>query len=325
MTRTRWLVAALLVPVLAACGSTPHAAAPSAKPGSTVAVKLGDRPFQLHLPTSYRPSTKLPLVVLLHGYTSDSAEAERYFDLAAEADRRGFFLALPEGTKDARGEQFWNATDACCDFNRAGTDDSGYLHRLIETVKSAYPVDPARVYFIGHSNGGFMAYRMACDHADEITAVVSLAGMATNNPAECAPSRAVTVLHIHGTADATIFYDGSTSGFQRYPSAPATVDLWRRLDGCSDQATASASLDLEAKLAGAETTVTAYQTGCRDGARVALWAITGGAHVPALSDSFTPAILDFLLTRASGAGPLRDPAVGGWRSPGTGGAGRHSR
>ena len=299
MTRTRRLLAAaLLVPVLAGCGSTPHAASsPSAKPGSTVLVKLGDRPFQLHLPTSYRPTAKLPLVVLLHGYTSDAATADRYFGLTAEADRRGFLLALPEGTKDGRNEQFWNATEACCDFNHVDVDDSGYLHRLIETVKSSYPLDPAQVYFIGHSNGGFMAYRMACDHADEITAVVSLAGMATNDPAECAPSRPVTVLHIHGTGDETIFYDGSTTGIQRYPSARATVDLWRRLDGCAEQPTTSAPMDLEARLMGAETVVTTYQTGCRDGTRVALWAITNGVHVPALSDNFTPAILDFLLTR----------------------------
>jgi polyhydroxybutyrate depolymerase len=297
MTRTRRLLAALLVPVLAACGSTSHATGPSSKSGSNIAVNFADRPFQLHIPGSYQPTAKLPLIVLLHGYTSDAATAERYFGLTAEADRRGFLLAMPEGTKNAHGERFWNATDACCDFSHVGTDDSGYLHRLIEAVKSAYSVDPARVYIIGHSNGGFMAYRMACDHADDITAVVSLAGMATNNPADCSPSQPVTVLHIHGTADDTILYDGSTTGFQRYPSAGATVELWRRLNGCSDQATTSAPLDLEAKLPGAETTVTTYQTGCRDGVRAALWAISGGAHVPALSDNFTPAILNFLLTR----------------------------
>jgi membrane protein implicated in regulation of membrane protease activity len=55
-------------------------------------------------------------------------------------------------------------------------DDSTYLHRLLDAVKSAYRVDPTRVYFVGHSNGGFMAYRMACEHATEITAIVSLAG-----------------------------------------------------------------------------------------------------------------------------------------------------
>lgn len=301
MTRTRLLAAALLLCLVAACGSKDGGddATPPAEAGTTITVDLDDRPFKLHFPVSYDPAGSAPLVVLLHGYTADAVRQEAYFRLTAESDRRGFVYAMPDGTRDNRGEQFWNATDACCDFGNLGVDDSTYLRRLIETVTSAYAVDPARVYLIGHSNGGFMALRMACDHADVITGVVSLAGSATDDPAECTPAGEVSVLQIHGDADRVIRYDGGANFGHAYPSAEGVVELWRTLNGCSDTAETGEPLDLDRVQAGAETTVTIYQDGCRGGARVALWTISGGSHRPRLTDHFAGAVIDFLYGESS--------------------------
>jgi polyhydroxybutyrate depolymerase len=294
MTGRIGLLALLLLPFLATCGSPSDGG-----PGSTVTVELGDRPFTLHVPRQYHRGTKMPLVVLLHGYTGSAADAEGYFTLTAESERRGFLYAMPDGTRDPKGDRFWNATEACCDFYHTGVDDSGYLHRLLTTVKSSYSVDPDRVYLIGHSNGGFMAYRMACEHAAEITAIVSLAGAAANDPARCAPARPVSVLQIHGTADETIRFGGGTIGGQPYPSAVATLGLWRRLDGCSDRATPAPPLDLESRLPGPETTVTAYRNDCREGTRVELWSIADGGHIPTLTATFAPAVIDYCLARVA--------------------------
>jgi polyhydroxybutyrate depolymerase len=297
----RLLVATLVLPSLAACSpSTPDVAPPPAVPvvGAAVTVKLDNRPFQLYVPSSYVAATKVPLVVLLHGFTSSGAQQESYFKLTAEAEKRGFLYAMPDGTKNGRGEQFWNATPACCDFGGLGVDDSAYLSKLIDQVKASYAVDPARVYFVGHSNGGFMSYRMACDHADQITAIVSLAGAATNDASQCKPSRAVSVLQIHGTADRTINYNGGANANRPYPSVDSTLALWRGHDGCGDKAApAAASLDLDSTLGGAETTVTTYAEGCRDATRVELWSIKDGGHIPALTAGFASAVVDFLLAR----------------------------
>jgi polyhydroxybutyrate depolymerase len=291
-------IVAVVAAGLSGCHSTPEPGPAAGAPGSTVTVALGDRPFRLHVPASYAAGTGVPLVVVLHGYRSDAAEADRYFGLTAESDRRGFLYALPDGTRTARGQQFWNATDACCDFDRTGVDDAGYLRRLIEQVRSGYSVDAGRVYLIGHSNGGFMAYRMACEHADAVTAIVSLAGAVAQDAAGCAPSRPVGVLQVHGTADATIRFEGGRNGTAAYPSAAVGVERWRRLNGCPDRpAPATAPLDLDHAQPGAETTVTAYQAGCRDGGRVALWSIRDGSHVPALTPAFTPAVLEHLLAQ----------------------------
>jgi polyhydroxybutyrate depolymerase len=303
MTRRLWPPAVLLLGFVAACGSTPDAEVeqvPTGAPGTTVTVDLDDRPFQLHVPTSYDPATPAPLVVLLHGYTSSAAEQEAYFQLTAESDRRGFLYAMPDGTVDPDGNRFWNATGACCDFHGSGVDDAGYLRRLIDTVIASYTVDRSRVYLIGHSNGGFMAHRMACEHADVVTAIASLAGTATHDPSQCTPARPVSVLQIHGTADSVVPFDGNPNLDPPIPSVAATLAMWRRVNGCADDAdTSPPPLDLDADLPGPETTVTTYATGCRGGTRVELWSIKDGPHSPALTADFAPAVIDFLYARRS--------------------------
>jgi polyhydroxybutyrate depolymerase len=255
----------------------------------------GSRPVSVYVPASYT-CTPMPLVVMLHGYSGSGAIEEAYVQLTAQADARGFLYAHPDGTRDTAGNEFWNATDACCDLYGASVDDSSYLSGLITEIGRHYSVDPKRVFLVGHSNGGFMSYRMACDHADQIAAIASLAGAMYQNVASCTPVNPVAVLEIHGTSDTVIAYDGGLFGGHAYPSAPTTVSDWVAFDGCSSTPDTSAPpLDLDSMLAGSETTVTSYATGCQPGGHAELWSIQGGSHVPSLSTSFTPAVVDFLL------------------------------
>ncbi|MEU5941264.1 PHB depolymerase family esterase [Micromonospora sp. NPDC047548] len=305
----RWLAAAFILPLLAGCessvggGGSPGPVAawrPPIAPGTTGAIDLDSRPFQLHVPAGYDPARKVPLVVLLHGYESSAAQQERYFNLTPESDRRGFLYAMPDGTTDRDGKRFWNATEACCNFYNSGVDDAAYLERLLDAVESAYSVDTARVYLVGHSNGGFMAYQMACERSMRITAIVSLAGAVDNDTSLCTPQRPVSVLQIHGTADASIKFGGGTKGGHPYPSVDTTLATWRRINGCSARADTSAPpLDLEPRLPGADTGVTIYSVGCRDASRVELWHISGGGHTPTLNANFAPAVIDFLYARLS--------------------------
>jgi polyhydroxybutyrate depolymerase len=272
------------------------AIAPDGCPSFQTGTIGGSRPVTVHAPPSYSACTAAPLVVMLHGYAASGALEETYLGLTAQADARGFLYAYPDGTVDTGGNRFWNATDACCDLYGAGVDDSTYLHDLIVEIGLHYAVDPKRVYVVGHSNGGFMAYRMACDHADQIAAIASLAGAMWNDVASCSPTTSVAVLEIHGTADAVIAYGGGAISGHAYPGAQTTVGDWVTLDGCNATADTSAPpLDLDSGLAGAETTVTRYATGCR-GAE--LWTIQGGSHVPSLTPSFAPDVVDFLLAHA---------------------------
>ena len=97
---------------------------------------------------------------------------------------------------------------ACCDFFNSNVDDSGYLRDLIEIIQANYNIDEFSIHFTGISNGGFMSYRMACEHADLIASIAPLAGTTFIDPSDCSPSEPVHVLHLHGTADSTIDFDG---------------------------------------------------------------------------------------------------------------------
>ena len=295
---SRLATAAVAAALLAACsapGADPHATVPTAPPrtvslapGTTTSVDLDGRPYRLHVPAGVTDTAAL--VVGLHGYTSTSSELDGYLGLTAASDERGFLLALPEGTTDQRGDQFWNATGSCCDLDRTGVDDSGYLSRLVTQVTASYAV--SRVVVVGHSNGGYMAHRFACDHADQVTAIASLAGPLPADTSLCAPSRPVTVLHVHGTDDTTVPYAGRPGD----SSALVTAQTWARLDGCAPTgATSTPAIDVDTTIAGAETSVTTWADGCRDGSRVELWSIGTADHVPHLSAGFTPAMLDLLL------------------------------
>jgi polyhydroxybutyrate depolymerase len=306
-----WLLAALLALTLTGCGRQAGnmAATASSAPTTTAAesvatnvtLSVANRPFQLHRPAGYRDGTAAPLVIMLHGYTADGAKEEAYLKLTAESDRRGFLYTYPDSTKDRAGNTFWNATDACCNFYGSTVDDSGYVSGIINAVKARYTVDAKRVYLVGHSNGGFLSYRVACDHADQVTAIVSLAGAMWTDASRCQPTRPVSVLEIHGTADQTILFDGGTIAGHTYPSVAATVADWRRLDGCTDAASPNppAAQDLVVGVPGPETTAVVYSTGCRAGSRVELWTMDGAVHVPAFTAAFAPAIIDFLYTQVA--------------------------
>ncbi len=272
---------------IAACASSRPTSAP------TTAEATGP-PANVFVPSSYDGSVAIPLVVLLHGYTASGDMAESYLLLQPLAEQRGFLYAHPDGTKDKMGQRFWNATDACCDMFSARVDDSVRLMTFIEQVENTYNVDPKRIYVVGHSNGAFMSYRMACDHADRIAAIVSVAGASFADPAKCKPSEPVNVLQIHGTADEIIDYRGGQIEGRTYPGAQESTTMWASYNGCRPTPDASpAPLDLEAKIAGDETAVSVY-TDCPAGGAVELWTVNGGAHVPTISSTFSSRIIDFL-------------------------------
>jgi polyhydroxybutyrate depolymerase len=206
------------------------------------------------------------------------------------AEERGFLYAIPEGTKNRGGSPYWNATSGCCDFDRTNVDDSGYLRRVIEDVQARWNVDAKRIFTIGLSNGGFMGHRMACDHADLVAGIVSIAGATHADPSLCRPSQGVHILNIHGTADDVIRFGGGTFTGP-YPGALETVQRWVTLNGCAAPEPGP-TLDADARNPGAETTVTRY-TGCRPGGSVEFWEMAGSGHYFFATDEFRRVVVDY--------------------------------
>ncbi len=260
-------------------------------------IDIGRGPVLVHVPASYDPAIPTPLVIALHGYSDNSSSIGAFFNFVSIANEKGFIYAAPDGSIDAIGNKFWNATDACCDFNSTGVDDSGYLRSLVEAIVARYNIDASRIYFAGLSNGGGMAYRMACDHADLVAAIVSVSGATFDGANDCTPAAPVHVLQIHGTDDRVFQYSGNFAFGVPYPGAIKSVVTWARYNGCAlEPVVPSGTLDLDANLPGAETTILKYPQGCQKGGSAELWTVKGGPHVITGTPAFGESVTQFLLS-----------------------------
>ena len=271
------------------------------QPEPETKITLGDdRPATLLLPQGVDRTEPRPLIVLLHGYSSFSAQADQYFQFSQWVDEGEFGVLFPDGTIDEIRNRFWNATPECCDIFGAKPDDVGYIKSLIEEARTLAAFD--QVFAVGHSNGGFMAYRLACEDVPGLRGIVSLAGGAFANPADCRVPTPLSVLQIHGTKDAEVLYEGGRlpshpdPDRQPVPGAKASVLRWAERAGCDlDAAEKLSPIDTDTAVDGAETSRYRYTDGCADGVRVELWTIDGGSHIPLVwGTDFTPGILEWL-------------------------------
>ncbi len=285
--RSRLLVLITLV-ALVGCGDSDadFSGVAPAFPATPRTVFGGARPVTIQVPTTYNAYRPAPLLVILHGYGANGFVQEQYLGVGPLVESEGILIIAPDGTMDSTGSLFWNATPACCNFDGSSVDDVGYIRGLIADIRHDYNVDRQRIYLIGHSNGAFMAHRMACEAAQDIAAIVSLAGATFKDAADCMPSEPVSVLDIHGDADVEVLYEGGQINGVAYPSELETMTHWQVYDHCTPGlVTDPVPLNLDFSLAGSETTVQ-YFNGCARGTAVELWTIHGGAHVPSLTRQF---------------------------------------
>jgi polyhydroxybutyrate depolymerase len=109
-------------------------------------------------------------VVLLHGAGGTAALALGNTRWDALADREGILLACPEGTRPdphsppmfRQNPQTWNDGSGRGHTARAGIDDIGFLGALLDALVREHGTDPARIYLVGFSNGGSLAFRARC-------------------------------------------------------------------------------------------------------------------------------------------------------------------
>lgn len=254
----------------------------------------GNRPFTLLTPKIISQTKPLPLVLLLHGFTSSGDEILKYTGLSQLVNSRNFLLIAPNGSRTPTGTRFWNATPACCDFYYQKSNDAEYLTSIINKVARKVAVDRKRIFIIGHSNGGAMAHRMACQASNVVSAIVSLAGPTFNTRQECKPAQPTSVLQIWGTEDEVLNYRGGNLFEVPYPGAQKTVNLWGSINKCTKDPTQLAhSKDYFPQVKGAETRITTFLN-CAKGSEVRLWSGLGVTHVPVLNLKTMNTILDFL-------------------------------
>ena len=264
--------------------------------GLSVLTIGGDRPALLVLPSAHDPQNPLPIVLNLHGYGAHYMYQDSYFGMSSLVNSRKFALILPNGTRDDGGSRFWNATDLCCGLTDNKPDDVAYLSGLVGEAGGIVNID--RVFAVGLSNGGFMSYRLACDSMPGLTAIAVLGGSSFADPERCASARPVSVLHMHGTSDTVIKFEGGTNpglGEGSHPAARELNQRWAERAGCDlSLAENLPSLNIDSWAGGDETSITRYRSGCRDNLAVEFWEMESSGHVPRLTGDFGQRILAWL-------------------------------
>jgi polyhydroxybutyrate depolymerase len=246
----------------------PGNALPPGDASREILVNGTSRAYLLHVPPSYSGNTPVPLVIDLHPLSLDAQWEKANSGFLALSDQEGFIAAWPQGI-----EITWNM-GPCCTSSRA-VDDFGFARALVRQLSTEACVDPKRVYAVGFSMGGSMAYYLACTEAEIFASIaVSSMDLFADSELACQPSRAVSEISFRGTADTVVQYAGGSGSPPGHPEftnellgAVGTFQKWAAIDQCTGSPTAEDAN-------GCST----YST-CQDGTEVALCTSQGGGQV----------------------------------------------
>ena len=184
----------------------------------------------------YEPSLEpnpdgYPLIIGLHGAGSDGYTFIVTAGLVLKANAEKFIVACPNSLHYPLA--WWNGGGL---YERItdGTDDSGFIAALIDTMILNYNVDPTRVYVMGFSNGSAMAYRVAAELSHKIAAMGVSSGQMLYE--YCDPEFPVPIIHFHGLSDNMFPYYGRDDSTNYIPPVDSTMAIWREINGCGSTA-----------------------------------------------------------------------------------------
>lgn len=226
------------------------------------------RSYRLYVPAIYTGATARPLILNLHGYTSNAQQQQLYSNFMPIADTANFLMVFPNGTYSS-GQRFWNAG-----ISSALVNDIAFLNALIDSLDLIYNINLNRVYSTGMSNGGYMSHTLACELSNRITAIASVTGSIFNTQygTNCHPTRPVPVMQIHGTNDPTVPYAGSSSSMP----VDTIVKYWVTKNNCNTTPTFS-NVPNTSTTDGCTAEHYKYLNGT-SGSSVELYKIIGGTH-----------------------------------------------
>jgi polyhydroxybutyrate depolymerase len=238
------------------------------------------RGYLAYVPQGLPPQS--PLLIVLHGTGLDGARMRAWtgYEFDSLADTRHFAVVYPDGIG-----QSWN------DCRRAGqsqakllhADDLGFIRAVITRLQAEQGIDPARVYVMGYSNGGQMAFRLVED-APGLVAGLAVAGASLPTPDNSLCARATSplpTLIVAGTDDPVTPYGGgevNLFGLRSYGtvlSAEATATVFARRNGLES---VPERLVLLSRSANDDTRVVEQAWRERGKSPVLFYTVEGGGH-----------------------------------------------
>ena len=189
---------------------------------SSISVGGVSRSYIYYTPSSWNPSQNVPLLIVLHGLTQTGAGLMDITQFNQIAEQNGIIAVYPDGENFA-----WNAN---MNLSVSTADDMGFIEALAQEFQNNFGTDPLRQYLVGFSNGGFMSHRLACESSMCFAAIATVSGnMSDTTFMNCQPQFQPAVMHIHGTADAVVPYNG---GPGTGVSVNQCIEKWRTVLNC---------------------------------------------------------------------------------------------
>lgn len=190
-----------------------------------------EREYILYKPKNF--SENGPLVMMLHGYSSNNNNLLSYSKMNAIADQNGFMICYPQGAITyLTNQSHWNANLQMSDIN-----DIDFLSDLVIEIQKQFKVSKENVFVAGMSNGGFMSYTLGCERSDIFKAVASVTGTMSGYDWEnCSPEYKIPVMQISGTIDRTVPWDGTMNtafGWGGAPHILEVMEFWSDLNACT--------------------------------------------------------------------------------------------
>ena len=224
-----------------------------------------EREYLLYVPKSYDRTRPTPLVISMHGgamWPAAQKETSQWNELAEE---HGFIVVYPSG-EAGDGPRAWNVHPG-----NGLTMDVRYISELIDTLSTAYNIDPMRIYANGLSNGGGMSFVLSCTLSDRIAAVGTVVAAQTLPFSWCKDPTPVPLIAFHGTADPVVPYRGGKTWVspRKFPRVTTWTADWARRNGCGLKPVDS--------VIAADITRREY-TACAEDATVVLYTVRGGGH-----------------------------------------------
>ncbi|RJR48883.1 MAG: alpha/beta fold hydrolase [Desulfobacteraceae bacterium] len=201
------------------------------------------RSYLLHTPPGYDGVRPLPLMIVLHGGFSTGSAMETESGFSEIADREKFFVAYPNGFGLLGRFQHWNAGHCCGFAMKHGIDDVGFVSLVIDHIRQRVQIDSSRIYLVGYSNGGMLAYLFAARNPGIVAAVAGIAASigSRNSPEEpelriAQPLAPVPVIAFHGLMDQIVPYGGGRlNGPYSYVSVRESLLFWVKANQCAEE------------------------------------------------------------------------------------------
>jgi len=178
------------------------------------------RSYYVSFPADIHPEENIPLIINMHGYGGNAEQQQTYSEMDIYAHPQNIAVVYPQGLNNS-----WNVFTY---WDSNFYDDVGFISTMLDEIDNNFNIDEDRIYACGMSNGGYMAYRLACDLSDKIAVFGSVTGnfmLQSGDLQDCIDQeREIPIIHFHGTADLVVNY--APPSFDGSLTVSESIDFW---------------------------------------------------------------------------------------------------